>query len=245
MVGSGANRALTDSVDNRAQITRSADGRLIAVAGYDAPVGTSFNTLTSSNPAEVNRVLGLVDATGTFDTRTADTAGYNGATTGPGRFWSVATVDGSRFWTSGDGDGTSTGVRTIAAGGASASTLIYDPLPNQSPFYGFGIIGGQLYLGTGSGGSPVRNIFRFDGLPTSASTPTSIWTSNTVYVNGFALVDRSPTVAGYDTLYLGATNASGTGQGIYKFTLQRHDVDLPRGGHVRRREPGDEFGDRV
>ena len=69
------NTRLTATGQSRSEglIDRSADGRFIAVTGYDAAPGATGPagvSLTASDPASVGRVVGLVDANGTVDTST-------------------------------------------------------------------------------------------------------------------------------------------------------------------------------
>src|SRR3954452_2423871 len=69
------NTRLTATGQSRSEglIDRSADGRFIAVTGYDAApgaTGTGGLSLTTTDPTQTPRVLGLVDANGTVDTTT-------------------------------------------------------------------------------------------------------------------------------------------------------------------------------
>ena len=71
----GGERRLTATGQSRSEglIARSADGRFLAVTGYDAAVGATGAggiTLTGVRPDSVARVVGLVDANGTVDTTT-------------------------------------------------------------------------------------------------------------------------------------------------------------------------------
>src|SRR5215470_8591090 len=108
---SEGNRPLTATGQSRSEglIDRSADGRFIAVTGYDAPVGTTGAagaSLTTTAPTSVPRVAGLVDANGTVDTTTRlDDAGS------PKIIRSAATTDGERLWATGGNGGIVTATR--------------------------------------------------------------------------------------------------------------------------------------
>src|SRR5262245_36782715 len=86
-------------------LTRSADGRYLLLAGYDA-------ALNASNPAgsassSTARIVGRIDALGAIDTSTIIADGYNNT---PIR--GVASADGTTLWTSGGNGGNSGGLRS-------------------------------------------------------------------------------------------------------------------------------------
>ncbi|MGZ3420994.1 MAG: hypothetical protein ACXVEE_24180 [Polyangiales bacterium] len=85
----GTTHALTlpaDDLANDGHLSRSADGRYIVFAGYDAAVGTAdVENGTSA------RTIGVIDATGTIDTSRTTTAIGS-------RARGASTSDGSIFW---------------------------------------------------------------------------------------------------------------------------------------------------
>ncbi len=109
-------------------LTRSADGRYLVLAGYDASPGTSIST--------VNRVVGRIDTLGNTDTTTVVSDGYTGSA-----IRGAATVDGTSFWTSGGISGG--GVRFMPLGNTGATTLISTTSGDTRDIQ---IIGGQLYV---------------------------------------------------------------------------------------------------
>ncbi len=142
-------------------ITRTTDGKYLAVPGYDAAVGTA--AIVSS---ALNKVVTRVDGNGNF----ASTVVSN-ATAFPGNnYRSVVTADGSGYWLSGAGTGpvyvAHTGSTTAVAGTQVSSTSTN----NRNIL----IFGGQLYASTGTGSN--TGVYSVGtGLPTG--------TGNTMTVN--------------------------------------------------------------
>lgn len=195
----GAHRlTLSGSATSEGALSRSADGRFLTLAGYDADPGTA--SVASSASASVARVIGRVDGTGVVDTSTALTDAYSG-----GNIRGAATDDGSRFWTVG-----STGGVRLAAFGATTSTQINSAAPTNLRVVG--IFGGQLYVSTGSAPTGVYSVGA--GLPTTGGQAPAL-AAAVPSPYGFAALDRDPTVPGVDTLYVADDSASG---GLLKFS---------------------------
>lgn len=195
---SGANRILTLSgtATSEGLITRSDDKRYIVIAGYDAAPGTAAVAGTASTA--VSRVVGRMDASGNIDVTTA-LNDYASA----GNPRSVVSTDGSVFWVSG---GSNVGVR-YATLGATTSTQIESTFPNTRYL---NIFGGQLYTTSGSSGIRIATVGT--GLPTTANqTVTNLsgipTTTGSPY--GFFFADLSPSIAGYDVLYIANDDATG------------------------------------
>src|SRR4051812_25669846 len=115
---SDGNAALTASGLSRSEglISRSADGKYLAVTGYDASVGATGPagaSLTASAPGTVARVVGLVDANGIADTSTSLTSA------GAPKIIRSAVTDGDRIWATG-GNG---GILTTTLGSATTSVV--------------------------------------------------------------------------------------------------------------------------
>jgi DNA/RNA endonuclease G (NUC1) len=199
-----ANRKLTVSgtATTEGLLTRSADGRYLVVAGYDAPTGTA-NVATSS-AATFNRVIGLVDANGTINTSTA-----LADSTGNPR--SAASTDGTDLWITSN----NTGLRYATLGGTSSTQLN----STSTNLRQTNIYNGQLYVSAQSGtlrigavgtGTPTttgQTISNLPGFPTNAGSP-----------YGFFFADLNAGVAGVDTLYVADDNSTGAG-GIQKYSL--------------------------
>jgi hypothetical protein len=196
------NAALTLAGSGTAEgaLQLSADGRYLTLAGYNATVGTG-----SVSTSGVDRVVARVElSTGTIDTTTRITDGYTANS-----IRSAVTDDGSRFWTGGNGSGGTGGTRLVTLGSTGASTQISTTVTNTRVVE---IAGGQLY--TSAATAPVIGVATVGtGLPTAAGQPTTQLV-NTPNAYGYAFLDRSPTVAGVDTLYV-ADQAGG----LFKFSF--------------------------
>jgi hypothetical protein len=198
------------SSTSEGELTRSADGHFVMLAGYNAAVGTAAVTGTT---AAAKRVIARINAAGTIDTSTAlDTAFLGSNVRG------VVSVDGTAFWAGGTASATSGGVWYTTFGATTGGTQVL-AAPNNVRH--IGLFGGQLY-GT-SASTPYFSIFSIGtGTPTmSGATATALnglpsATGPSPY--GFAILDRDSTVAGVDTAYL-CDDRTVTGGGIAKWTL--------------------------
>ena len=198
----GLNRALVASgpATSEGFLTRSANGRFLALTGYAAVIPTSG--LSSTLSTTVPRVVGLVDEAGFFDTSTALTdfsSGNNPRT--------AATTNGHDLW-AGGGSG---GVHYTTLG-ATTSISVSTTVTNIREL---GVYFGQLYLSTASGaagrvgtvgmGLPMtsgQTIANLPGIPTAGAADT------------FFLADLDAAVPGSDTLYIADEVA-----GVQKFCL--------------------------
>ncbi|MEV4262430.1 ExeM/NucH family extracellular endonuclease [Kribbella sp. NPDC049584] len=200
----GADRRLTMSgtATSEGALSLSADGRYLALAGYDADPGTA--SVASSSTSTVSRVVARVDGSGAVDTSTAITDAFSGT-----NVRAAVSDDGSRFWAVG-GNG---GVRLASLGGSGATTQINSAAPTNLRVAG--IVDGQLFVSTGSGTTGIYKVGT--GLPgTGGQTPTLTTAAPSPY--GFVALDRDPTVPGADTLYVADDSASPNG-GILKFSF--------------------------
>jgi hypothetical protein len=206
---SGANKMLTFSgtATSEGFLTRSANGSVLTVAGYNAAPGV---TVAGSAIATVNRVVGVVSANGTVDTSTA----IGSWVANPGNPRSVVSDDGTHFWISGSAGGVA---YVSALGGSSALQLAATPLNARVA----GIYGGQLY--TGSGSSPFIGVSSIGiGLPTTAGQTSTLLiadpgTSPSPY--GYLLADLNAGVAGLDTAWVADDRTQANGGGIQKYTF--------------------------
>ncbi len=157
---SGANRALSlrGNGDSEGALSRSADGRYLVLAGYDAAPGTA--SVGTSASATINRVVGRVNVNGIADTSTV----FNNAFSA-NAIRSAATVDGSNYWVSG---GTS-GVQYIAHGATNGTQLSTTPTNNRF----VSIYNNQLYVSSASGSNIGVNTVG-SGLPTSGTNSVSL-----------------------------------------------------------------------
>src|SRR5437660_30566 len=118
----GVNKRLTmsGSASSEGALVRSADGRYVSLAGYDADPGTA--SVSSTTTATASRVVARVDGSGSVDTSTAITDAFNG-----NNVRGAATDDGTRFWVT----GANGGVRLAALGATGATTQINGAAPTN------------------------------------------------------------------------------------------------------------------
>ena len=212
------NRILTMSgtATSEGSLTLSADRNYLALAGYDAPVGTSG--ITGANSETINRIVGRVDINGVVDTSTRINDAYNGS-----NIRSVVTDDGTRFWTAGNSSGSPAtgGVRLVNYASTGATSSIATA-PNNARWVA--IFRNQLYLSSGSGGNTGINTVG-TGLPTtSGQSSTRLVDPNNAY--GFVLFDLNESVPGVDTLYV----ANQSSPGLRKFSFD--GTDWTARGHL-------------
>ena len=127
-------------------LSRSADGRYVAIAGYAAVPGTAAPTNTTT----LNRVVARIDAAGNVDTSTVLSFLVGGDVVfGGGNPRGAASVDGSGFWVGGTGvtsGSTYTGGIWYVPFGAGAAAIT---TANQ-------VNGGPTRFGQGLRRAPVR-----------------------------------------------------------------------------------------
>ena len=223
------NHRLTAAGQSRSEglISRSADGRYIALTGYDAAPGATGPTnpadstqtlsLTATLPTAVGRTVGLVDANGTVDTSTVLSSASD-----PKVIRSATSSDGNRLWAAGGNGGVLTqtlGATTHSAVGPTASNLT-----------SLTIQGGKLL----AGGILANRLAKVgDGTPTGASTTLTDVPGlpDNLLTYGYAFLDA--TAKGWagstlDTLYL--ANASERGGTVDKYSFD--GTTWQRAGYV-------------
>jgi hypothetical protein len=204
----GSNFAFTNSgtatSDNN--LTRSADGRYLVLAGYNAAPGTA--SITGTAAATTNRIIGRVAADGSFDTSTRINDAF-----GTTNFRSAASLDGSAFYAVG-GNG---GVRYLPFGNAGPTTALSTGA--LTSFRYVGIAGQNLYAT--SAASPNYGLNQIGtGLPTAAGQAVALLpgfsTASGPSPYAFYFADLSTAVPGLDVVYV--TDDAPTG-GIQKWSL--------------------------
>ncbi|MBL8921098.1 MAG: Ig-like domain-containing protein [Myxococcaceae bacterium] len=209
--GAGAQAALTLSgtATSEGALSRSADGRYVTLAGYDAAPGTA--SVTTSSSATVNRVVGRLDSAGAVDTSTRLNAAFSG-----GNVRAATSADGTAFWAT----GSTSGAHHVVFGSAGGST----PLNTASPtnLRAAHVVAGQLYLSAASG-SAFGVLSLGVGLPTTGGqTPVLLPgfpSTSGPSPYGFAALDLDAT-AGIDTIYVAQDTAPGANSvHVQKWTL--------------------------
>ncbi len=190
----GANRmVLHGSSSAEAQMTRSSDGTLLVLPGYDAAVGTAtINATTAVAAPRVVSTIGL--NAGTFSRQFSSTTIFSGQ-----NFRSAAS-NGINYW----GVGSSGGVNYF---GPSASAAVSTTSANNRVV---NVYNGNLYFSTGSG---TRGIYKVgSGLPTTSGATSVIEIatggSSSPYAFQFSLDGN--------TCYVSDDNTTGSG-GVQKY----------------------------
>ena len=186
----------------------SGNGALLSLFGFDLPVGTVSATSTSA--ATSPRTVVSINNAGGIDSSTTVEVPTNDALLNPR---GAVTNDGKQYWVVGSGSTTNTGIDYATAG-----TLNNPPTSigaNNLEGYGAEILGGNLYVSTGStGGSngvdPV--IVEYPGLPTASEAAVPLPGLGAAYAGqgftnpapyGFLLFNHlTGTSVNPDTLYI-------------------------------------------
>ncbi|MRG48913.1 family 16 glycosylhydrolase [Chitinophaga sp. SYP-B3965] len=173
-------------------LSRSPDGRFLALAGYDATPGlASVNTSAS---ATVNRVVGIINAAGTINTTTGLNT-FSGVVVR-----SAVTSNGTDIWTTGGNNG----IRYATIGSLSSVALATQTARCLQ------IFDNQLYgsttatnfriakIGTGLPQTAGQTLTNLPGIATASGSPYGIY-----------MADLSSAVAGVDVMYVAeeGTNA--------------------------------------
>lgn len=211
-VVSGGQAALTLSgtATSEGALSRSADGRYVTLAGYDAVPGTA--SVTSSPSATVNRIVGRLDGAGAVDTSTRMSAAFSG-----GNVRGATSVDGTAFWAT----GSVSGAHHVTFASAGASTQLNTASPTN--LRAANVFGGQLYV-TAASGTAFGVLSVGTGLPTTGGqTPvllTGFPTAAGPSPYGFAALDLDVNTPGIDTIYVAQDTAPGVNSvNVQKWTL--------------------------
>ncbi len=204
----GANRQLTLSglASVEGELSRSADGKYLVIAGYAANPGV--NNVSSSSSTTYNRVIGRIDAAGNINTATAADA-YNAAAVR-----GAATTDGTMMWISSEiGIGYTTLNSTAVPVALSiVNTRALGIFGSGNTTQLFGSSSATTYLGVNTIGTGTPNtagvtVTRLSGF-TDANSPSSV---------GLVGFDRDNNGA-IDQLYV-ADDRTVTGGGVQRWKL--------------------------
>jgi hypothetical protein len=165
------------SASSEGALTRSADGRLLLIAGYNIAYTNSSSSLANASAATVPRALGVLDIAGNFALVAATTNQFSGnnfrsgTTDGMGNYWGAGANSGTFYL----GDGPTNTVQTNVANAIVIQDFagnLFFSTSKTTP--GIWKISGtpaapasaNVFLGTGSGSSPYA--FAFNSNFTSA-----------------------------------------------------------------------------
>ncbi|XSG75028.1 CHRD domain-containing protein [Herpetosiphon llansteffanensis] len=182
----GNNRRLTmaGTATSEGSLSLAGDGQSLLLAGYDGDPGTG--SIVGSPSTSFNRVVAKVSMGGLVDTTNVISDAYSSNNI------RGATSNGTNVWSS--GTGSPAGVRYL--NGLGTTTTLITPT-NTRVVHTFG---GNLYFSSSAATS--RGVYQIgSGLPTTGGQSiTQIVTATSAY--GFTFLDREPSVAGVDTLYV-------------------------------------------
>ncbi|MEI8039882.1 MAG: PEP-CTERM sorting domain-containing protein [Verrucomicrobiota bacterium] len=178
-------------------LSMSQDGTKLVFTGYRADAGTA--NPSASDPATVNRVIGTIGLGATPDTSVA-------LTDPNGTIRSATSTDASSLFYA----GTSTGLRYVASpSGASTTTLIDSRNTRET------LVRGNTLFGSSTLAGNTSKILSYGNLPVGATVGTpAVVQGITDTINGYAMFDLSPIVAGPDTIYALSTVQNK----LYKYT---------------------------
>ena len=186
----GANALLVSgSASSEGALTRSADGRLLILAGYNLALTNSASSLPNSSSANVPRALGVVDALGSFTLVGVTTNQYggnnmrSGATDGRGNYWGAGATGGTFYF------------------GSGATNTIQTNIVNSIVIQA---LGGNLYFSTAK---TTPGIWKIAGTPTIPVTNAAAFLSAGSKASPYAFALNATAT----TAYLADDTLKGTG----------------------------------
>ncbi|MGB9624604.1 MAG: PEP-CTERM sorting domain-containing protein [Phycisphaerae bacterium] len=192
-VSSSGSTALTavGNASTEGIISLAQDGSKLVFTGYRKDAGGT--SPSADAPATTNRVIGTVGLNGVVDTSI-------GLVDPTGTIRSATTVDGSAYYISASGNY----LRYVASPGPASTSVQIDARNSRQ----VNLLNNELFASNGSTAITAK-VQSYGTLPTGTTTPTPIVTLTTSdAVNGFAVLDLSPTIPGADTIYALSTVAS-------------------------------------
>jgi hypothetical protein len=177
----------------------SQSGPTVVFTGYRANVGAA--NPSAATPDVVNRVVGTVGPYGIVNTSVA-------VTDVSGTIRSATSTDGSSLFYA----GASTGLRYVGSPSGAATSVQIDARNSRQAL----LNGGNTLFASSTLAGNTAKVLTYGTLPTTATTGTAAVSQGlTDTLNGVALFDLSPSVAGVDTMYTLNTVLSR----LYKYTF--------------------------
>ena len=150
---------VSGSASSEGALTRSADGRLLVIGGYNIALTNSSSSLANSSSTNVPRALGVVDALGNFALAGVTTNQYSannmrsGTSDGHGNYWGAGAASGTFYFGSGPTN--------------TVQTNIVNSIAIQ-------ILGGNLYFSTAK---TTPGIWKIPGTPAVPVTNAAVFLS--------------------------------------------------------------------
>jgi hypothetical protein len=226
--GAGTKLITAGAANSEGALSISPDGRWVGFSGYNAAIGQSGGSLSSSAATSIPRVAGILNATtGTYALTVMGT--WFNATSPRG----VASNDGNNVWAVGGNSGLVFGtVDGVTPFNRISGTAVATNMRGLSVF-GEGA-NAQLYVSSGANNVATVGVYGPSPLPTGTATTLiaqanvpSMPTSPVSSRYGFVYLDANPAVAGVDTLYV--ADDSLTSGGVWKYSLDTTGTWLARG----------------
>jgi hypothetical protein len=190
---------VSGTASSEGALTRSADGRLLLLAGYNLPLTNADNlssSLANADATNAPRAIGAVDASGGFALVGVTTNQYSqnnmrsGASDGRGNYWGAGANSGTFYF----GGGPTNTVQTNVAN----SIVIQD-------------LGGNLYFSTSK---TTPGIWEIPGTPVTPVTNAVVFLSAGSKANPYAFAFNP----GFTTAYIADDSLKGLG-GIQRWDL--------------------------
>jgi hypothetical protein len=182
---------LSGSASSEGGLTRSADGRLLLLAGYHIALTNSASSLAGSSSTSVPRALGALDTAGAFSLVAVTTNEYSknnirsGASDGRGNYWGAGANSGTFYF----GDGAPAPVQTNVANTRIIQEFgsnLYFSSSSGTP--GIWRISGTPIASNGPAPPAARTASRSTQLSPSPTLPTTRWPAKVVCSAGTSLV---------------------------------------------------------
>lgn len=216
--------AQTDSgtATSNGYFTRAQNSTALITPGYDANVGTA--SVAGSNPATINRSVGVVAYDGTVNSST----GFNN---GPSNNFRSAVGDGfNNFWVATAGTGSTSGIMHISSSNFGSVTAATDVLFGN--IRNLRIFNNSLFVSSGATAGPgfgIHLIGNVGTLPTSLTTSTLLLgteTSGTGNPSPYSywlfdnpLNGNNWNGTGFDTLYVADDRTAANGGGLQRWVF--------------------------
>ena len=194
---------ISGSATSEGALTRSADSRLLLLAGYQTALTNSSSSLPNSAATNVPRALGAFDLEGSFAVVGVTTNQYSennirsGASDGCGNYWGAGANSGTFYF----GDATPASVQANVVN----TRVIQD-------------LGGNLYFSTSSG---TPGIWRISGTPTVSNGPPSLVLSAGASSSPFGFAFNT----NFTTVYVADDTLAGQG-GVQRWDVSGGDWAL-------------------
>lgn len=205
----GANKKFMQNGSDNVEglLSMSELGNYLILGGYDQAEGTTWSTAAAPGVCAKVDNARLISTSDTFTRATANDPYGLGSS-----FRGITSSDGQQFWLSGLGLSTSGGIFYSVAGSGTATQIANTPIFSTRAIR---VYDEKLYV------SAFNGAIRFATVGTGAPPTAGPQTLVSVVVPPiqsmeFVLLDASPTVPGYDLLYLASMGGTA---GIFKYSF--------------------------